>query len=88
MANRLGRAIDRARVLTGEMSGADNAKRLKITGQFQILWRRARLIRLANAPASMSALGAALLVIALFLTEIWQDEAGWVIAVLFVGCMA
>jgi hypothetical protein len=88
MTNRLGRAIDRARILAGEIQNADDVKRVKIAGQLQILWRRARLIRLAIALASMSALGAALLIIALFLTALWQIETAWPIAMLFVACMA
>ncbi|MCJ7706756.1 MAG: DUF2721 domain-containing protein [Anaerolineales bacterium] len=88
MTNRLGRAIDRARILAGEIQNADDVKRVKIAGQLQILWRRARLIRLAIALASMSALGAAPLIIALFLTALWQIETAWPIAMLFVACMA
>jgi hypothetical protein len=36
----------------------------------------------------MSALGAGLLIIALFLTALWQIETAWPIAMLFVACMA
>ena len=74
MTNRLGRAIDRARILAGEIQNADDVKRVKIAGQLQILWRGARLIRLAIALASMTAL--------------WQIETAWPIAMLFVACMA
>jgi hypothetical protein len=38
MTNRLGRAIDRARILAGEIQNADDVKRVKIAGQLQILW--------------------------------------------------
>ena len=87
MTNRLGRAIDRARILVGNLPNTTETRRDKIAAQLQILWRRARLIRLAIALASVSALAAAILIIALFLTALWQIETSWIIVVLFIVCM-
>lgn len=87
MTNRLGRAIDRARILVGNLPNTTETRRDKIAAQLQILWRRARLIRLAIALASVSALAAAILIIALFLTALWQMETSWIIVVLFIVCM-
>jgi len=86
--NRLGRAIGRARLLTVERPGADPGKQARISGQLEILWGRPRLIRLALALASMSALSAPILIMALFLTALWQIETAWLIALLFIASMA
>ena len=87
MTNRLGRAIDRARILVGNLPNTTETRRVKIAAQLQILWRRARLIRLAIALASVSALAAAILIIVLFLTALWQIETSWIIVILFIVCM-
>ena len=87
MTNRLGRAIDRARILVGNLPNTTETRRDKIAAQLQILWRRARLIRLAITLASVSALAAAILIITLFLTALWQMETSWIIVVLFIVCM-
>ena len=87
MTNRLGRAIDRARILVGTLPNTTESRRVKIAAQLQILWRRARLIRLAIALASVSALAAAILIIVLFLTALWQIETSWIIVILFIVCM-
>jgi hypothetical protein len=87
MTNRLGRAIDRARILVGNLPNTTETRRVKIAAQLQILWRRARLIRLAITLASVSALAAAILIIVLFLTALWQIETSWIIVILFNVCM-
>lgn len=88
MTNRLGRAIDRARILAAELPTAGDASRRVIEGQLRILWSRARLVRAAIILVSMSALAAALLIIVIFLTALWQLEIAWLISALFVVCMA
>jgi hypothetical protein len=45
------------------------------------------LIRLAIALVSVSALAAAILIIVLFLTALWQIETSWIIVILFIVCM-
>src|SRR3990172_9109691 len=87
MTNRLGRAIDRARILSAELTLASEASRSAIEGQLRILWRRARLIRAAITLVSMSALAAGILIIVLFFTALWQLETAWLIGALFVVCM-
>jgi hypothetical protein len=88
MTNRLGRAIDRARILAAELPTAGDASRRVIERQLRILWSRARLIRVAIILVSMSALAAAILIIVIFLTALWQLEIAWLISALFVVCMA
>ena len=88
MTNRLGRVIDRARMLARELQEQTGIPNTKISSQIQVLWRRARLIRLAIALASTSALAAAILIILLFITALWQIETAWLIGALFIVCMA
>jgi hypothetical protein len=88
MTNRLGRVIDRARMLAGQHLSAGDDRRAKVKAQLHILWRRARLIRAAIALASTSALAAAILIIVLFFTALLQVDLAWVIGGLFIGCMA
>jgi hypothetical protein len=87
MTNRLGRAIDRARVLAREISGADELERVKDEEQLRIIWNRARLLRLAIALASLSALSAAILIIALFFSALFRIENAWLVSALFIVCM-
>jgi len=87
MTNRLGRAIDRARQLAGERASASAAKHARLSAQLEVLWGRARVIRLAIALAALSALAAALLIIVLFFTALWAMETAWLIGGLFIVCM-
>ena len=84
MTNRLGHAIDRARALASQLPTSDENKQAKVSAQLQILWRRARLIRLAIALAAMSALTSAILIIVIFFTALWQLETAWLIGSLFI----
>jgi Protein of unknown function (DUF2721) len=88
MTNRLGRCIDRSRILAREIPSASETDRAKDDEQLRILWRRARLIRMAIALAATSALFAAILIIALFLTALLQIENAWLVSALFIVCMA
>jgi hypothetical protein len=87
MTNRLGRAIDRSRLLTTQLPCASAATRPAIESQLCIIWNRAHWLRAAIALASLDALGAAVLVIVLFFTALWQLETVWLISGLFVFCM-
>lgn len=88
MTNRLGRAIDRARILSAELLIADAPGRARIGRQLDILWARARMIRLSISLAAISALSAALLVIVLFVTALLSANSAWLIAAMFATCMA
>ena len=87
MTNRLGRAIDRARNLDAQLPQIPAHERDRKTAQLSILWRRARIIQLAIALASTSALCAALLIVVLFLTALFQIETAWLISTLFIICV-
>ena len=87
MTNRLGRAIDRSRILCRELRKNPKADRERILAQIRILSKRADLIQRAITLASVSVLLAAILIIALFLMALFRLNAAWPIIVLFIGCM-
>src|ERR1051326_7261007 len=79
LTNRFGRAVDRSRQLGREMRNASDAERQRLSGQVQILFRRAQLIRLSIIMAAMSVLLASLLIIVLFVSALMKIEAGFTI---------
>jgi hypothetical protein len=87
MTNRLGRAIDRARLIGAARGESGPAERPALDAQLRILWRRARLIRSAIVLASISALMAALLIMSLFFSALLGVDLAWLIAFLFVACL-
>jgi hypothetical protein len=87
MTNRLGRAIDRARLLDAQIPEVPPQEWEAKHAQLSILWRRARIIRLAIILASASALFAALLIVLLFLTALLKMELAWLISAVFIVCV-
>ena len=87
MTNRLGRAIDRARLLKGELSSRTDEERTQVLAQVAILYRRAKMVRLGITLAALSALLAAALIITLFVTALLQWEAGLPASLIFIACM-
>jgi hypothetical protein len=87
MTNRLGRAIDRARLLKAELSKRTGEEREQTLAQVAILYRRARVVRLSIILAALSALLASALVITLFVTVLLQCEASLPTSILFIACM-
>jgi hypothetical protein len=87
MTNRLGRAIDRARILHQELPGEGSADQNRTRAQLRILWRRADIIRKSIILASVSLLLAACLIITLFAAALFRLDAGGIIVFLFVGCL-
>jgi len=64
--NRLGRCVDRARVLEAEFATANEAQQLDLRGRLRTLRKRARLINAAISLATLGALLVALMVILMF----------------------
>jgi hypothetical protein len=87
LTNRYGRTIDRSRQLVGELRECTEEDRHRLLGQVEILYRRARLIRLSILLAGVSVLLASVLIIVLFLTALWKLEVGLVISLRFIACM-
>ena len=87
MTNRLGRVIDRGRILSRELSEVPPESRIRIEAQLQILARRAEYLRRAITAASVSVLLAAVLIITLFITAVLAIEDAWLIGALFVSAL-
>jgi hypothetical protein len=87
MTNRLGRIVDRSRVMTVELPNMAGDQHIRIERELDILWKRARLMRLAIGGLTVSALSAALLVIVLFISVWLQLPLGGVIGALFILSM-
>jgi hypothetical protein len=88
MTNRLGRTIDRSRILVDARNRASDGQRKRNEEQLTILWRRAQLMRTAITLTAVSALLAAILIIVLFISAVWQFEIAAVVIALFMGCLA
>ena len=88
MTNRLGRAIDRVRQLKHELSVRTGVEHAQTLAQVSILYRRAKIIRLSIILAATSAALAAVLITTLFVSALLQSQQGWLIALIFVACMA
>ena len=87
LTNRYGRTIDRSRQLVRELRELEGPARQRIEGQIQILYHRARMIRLSILLAGVSVLLASLLIAVLFLTALLHWEVGLLITLLFVACV-
>ena len=85
MSNRLGRAIDRARLLSRERHSASVPRRNNIDEQMKILLHRCGLIRSSILSCSICILLTAILILALFILRSAEVDAGLIIAVIFSG---
>ena len=88
LTNRFGRAVDRARLLRRGLLEASSIERPQLTEQVNNLYRRAGLIRTAIVMAAASELFAALLIITLFVEQLWNWPAAFIAGGLFVLCLA
>lgn len=87
MTNRLARVIDRTRYLAGVRSQEAPGAKDNIERRFEILYRRSRLLRRAIFLAAVSVLLAAILIIVLFLAELFRSQVVWLIILLFIASM-
>lgn len=92
MTNRMGRVVDRTRILAGQARGAhaNEAERAHLEAQLRIMFRRAGLVRRAVTFATVSMVCSGLLVVAIFVDVVTAVElAGFILAlfVLSVACL-
>jgi hypothetical protein len=85
LTNRLGRVVDRTRALAGEMRQAVAGERSHVDGQLTILWRRAKLIRLAVTLAGLSMFFSCVLVLAIFVDASMSRSFGAELVVIFIA---
>jgi hypothetical protein len=88
MTNRLGRVVDRSRILAHQVREARDEAKPPIRAQLRILRHRAELIRRSIALAAFCVLFAAILIISLFVTALSNVDVPWLVAALFILSMA
>lgn len=84
MTNRLGRAIDRARLLVRDRAVATGLQAANLDLQLAILQRRSRYIRAAILFAATSILLTVLMILALFVSALTGWNTAGIIALLFI----
>ena len=87
MTNRLGRLVDRSRQLKTRLMEANGAARVAIEAQLNIFVERGRILRKAIALIMISAFIAAILIIVLFFSALFEFRDAWLIGALFVASM-
>jgi hypothetical protein len=88
MSTRLGRAVDRARVLEGELPGADARHSERIHDELRWISVRARLVTRAIALAVLCALLVTVLLIAAFIDAFVTPDLSFLLASIFVAALA
>lgn len=84
LTNRMARVVDRTRSLAGQARQAAGEERQHLGNQLDIMWRRARLIRLAVTFAACSMLTSCVLILGLFTSAFFERQPGLGLAALFV----
>jgi len=87
MTNRLGRLIDRQRLLCAQIRICPNDAKVILTRELSILWRRARLIRKSIILASFSVLFSSLIIVFLFIMPLLGLAMNLFVIVLFMLCL-
>jgi hypothetical protein len=85
LTNRMGRVVDRTRSLAGGLRQASATERPHRERQLQILWRRAKLVRIAVTFAGLSMLLSCLLVMGIFIDVSVDPDYSRQLVVVFVG---
>jgi hypothetical protein len=87
MTNRLGRVIDRARVLEERLEGASAEYLATLRAVLAVLSGRAKLIGRAITLCTMTALLVCIVIAVLFLSAFLQFDASIPVALLFIAAM-
>ncbi len=88
MTNRMGRIVDRTRILAGQARAATAAEQVHIETQLRIMFQRAKIIRLAVTLAASSMFFSGLLVVMIFLAALLEASlAGAILGVFVVGIL-
>ena len=86
-AQRLGRVVDRARILERDIEGYDEIARARALGELSILDRRMAVVHSAIALCTLSALFVCLVVAILFVGDLVTLSFGRPVAMLFICAM-
>jgi hypothetical protein len=87
MTSRLGRVIDRARVLEDRLDGASPGVQRAIHGELAALSRRASLVGRAITLCTMTALLVCTVIAVLFSSAFLHFDASYPVALLFIAAM-
>jgi multidrug efflux pump subunit AcrB len=87
MTNRLAKTIDRSRALLDEYEDLSTSAKSKVDREIMVLWKRARYVRTSILLATTTCLGAATLIILLFLTSLLQINVPLIIELIFIFSM-
>ena len=88
MSGRLGRIVDRGRVLESKISTLDNVEEKTLTKiEFETIRRRSKLINWSIAMCTASGLMVSFVVVCLFIGDYWNLEIASLIISLFVLAM-
>lgn len=87
MTNRLGRVIDRSRILIDVRRRGSPQDRIRAELQLAILWRRARVLRAAISLSCVSVLLDALMMILLFLGSLVELRVAVAVTIAFAACL-
>ena len=85
LTNRLGRIVDRTRALARDSQGAMGEGRAHIERQLEIMWQRAKLLRLAVTLAGSSMLLSCVLVVVIFLDATMHHEFALELVAVFIS---
>ena len=87
MTNRLGRIVDRSRLLATQARTTEGEAEEAAHLQLRILRDRAGLVRMAILLAGICVLFIALVIITLFVTALFKVEIAWLVAAFFIVSM-
>lgn len=87
MTNRLGRVIDRARVIEGQLAQLDQAAQAVAQVELHVLARRARLASWAINSCAFTALLVCVVIATLFIDAFISANLKWLVGVLFIAAM-
>lgn len=88
MSGRLGRIVDRARVVERRVSGLTDDARLALASrELRTLWRRVKVINWSIGLCTASALMVCVVVVSLFVGDFWSLHIGTFVVVTFVLAM-
>lgn len=85
LTNRMGRIVDRTRGLAGQVRLAEGPDRDHLETQLNILWRRAKLIRMSVTFAGLSMLVSCGLVILIFANAVFESDLALLLLLFFVA---
>jgi hypothetical protein len=85
LTNRMGRIVDRTRTLAGLVQQTDESSRAHLETQLEILWRRAKLIRMAVTFAGLTMLVACGLVIVIFINAVLERDLAVLMMLFFMA---